>query len=781
MLEPPGAVEGRVACEDSSAPGAGLWVRAYGRFLGVGARAAARCDPHGKYSLTGLPPGDYTVRVRLGHGSRWISTYPRGIQVLPGQTVRDADVRLIEGGIVSGMVIDATTAEPVAGVSVGERFPERWAHERTRTDGRFRLRLPMGMRSVCPSGVPAGYVKPDSNDALVVTARDGRTSAGPIFELQRSVTLEGKVVDPSQQPVAAAMVTAWLPKRRRVWTWGPEPYPVSGTTDGHGAFRLAGMPPDEQVLLEVIALRARLGASLDVIPDRGPGKNVLVRLVPLATVTGRVVDKEGRAVADARATLSYPGMVRMGGTIANPVTRTGSDGRYEFVVAPGRELVIKVGRDKSPRVVPEAGQRHELKDIVTQSHIMADVCGRVVDADGEPVYLARVALRAAWYRELTTATDERGEFRFHQVHSEGSSIRIAAQDRQGVLFGQARIRSFEGLGPVEVRLARTCGVAGRVVSQEGLPVSAAQVELLVSVGRGSFGIASTRSDGKGRYRFERLRGRMVPLSGRAGRVSVSAAGYGSGSSKRLRFETGRILTADDIVLRRANSSVSGTVTDTDGTPLAGVSVNCGGMHAYTNVRGRYRIEGLPGNRARDVHVGHRRYHRDSRRSVQPGSTDIDFALTPKSPSKATVRAAVGMPAPEPRVRDWLNTPSLTLSDLRGRAVLICFWTRYSRPCVRSMQRLNRLSKQHSDRLITIAIHDRAAPAAEVKEFVKENHIEFPVGIVKSTTNDGWHGETFSAYGIKSLPATFLVDKKGVLRYAHISDGLEGKVATLVEE
>jgi len=258
-------------------------------------------------------------------------------------------------------------------------------------------------------------------------------------------------------------------------------------------------------------------------------------------------------------------------------------------------------------------------------------------------------------------------------------------------------------------------------------------------------------------------------------------GYTGAHSKHRPLEAGRTLQVEDLMLATADSFIAGRVTDTDGKPLGGVRVSCpqDGGSAFTNSQGRFRIDGIPQADNLHVQVHHPGYHSDYRFRARAGSTDVDFTLTPENRLDPRAVATVGKPVPEPTVETWLNRTSLKLADLRGKVVLIHFWTLYSRPCLRSMHALIALHKQYRDDLAIVAIHDHATPVKQVREFLKENEIAFPVGVVKSTKEDGWAGQTFRTYRVKSLPAAFLVDRRGVLRHANVTGDLEQKLTALM--
>jgi len=502
-----------------------------------------------------------------------------------------------------------------------------------------------------------------------------------------------------------------------------------------------------------------------------------------AAVAGRVVDSEGEPRAGVLVWLyevtELSAKQRFG-------QHTGRDGRYKFGAVSGTRAYIQASypwrSPKSSEITVEAGKTHRLPDLVAGRESGWAYSGRVVDGQGNPVRKAWVSLYAENVASRASA-DGRGEFRITLSSAPGSMVQLFALDRKRRLAGKTLVQdAADGASGVVVRLSNTASVVGCVIDAAGHPIAKAEVYAdLRTHWHYIYRVPSpATTDRRGRYRIDGL----LPES--PGHVHVEASGFAYGRHEIATPAAGHVTETEDIVLPRADAIIAGTVTDHDGKPLPDAEVRCHGppvgrKSAATNRRGRYRIDGVVEGTELTVRVERRGYYSDLRHGVAAGSTNVDFILTPKTRPTSTRVASVGTPAPEPAISTWLNTQPLELRALRGKVVLLHFWTMYSRPCISSLKQLNSLQKQFPKRLAVVAVHDRAAPADEVMGFVEDNELTFPVAIVKSRKQDGWAGKTFRAYGVKSLPSTFLIDKKGVLRYAHVSDDLEGKVATLVEE
>ncbi|MGQ4495619.1 cytochrome c biogenesis protein DipZ [Dermabacteraceae bacterium P13101] len=173
----------------------------------------------------------------------------------------------------------------------------------------------------------------------------------------------------------------------------------------------------------------------------------------------------------------------------------------------------------------------------------------------------------------------------------------------------------------------------------------------------------------------------------------------------------------------------------------------------------------------------------------PGLYQIEQTLLPVgSPnSGASDKASAdpndfSVPAPElVGLTDWINSKPLTLEELRGKVVLIDFWTYSCINCIRTQPYLNSWYDTYHDKgLVIIGVH---APEfafekvpANVQRAVKEENIKYPVAL----DNDF---ETWRAYRNQYWPAKYLIDKNGNVRFAHFGEGgyseMEQKIKDLL--
>jgi thiol-disulfide isomerase/thioredoxin len=136
---------------------------------------------------------------------------------------------------------------------------------------------------------------------------------------------------------------------------------------------------------------------------------------------------------------------------------------------------------------------------------------------------------------------------------------------------------------------------------------------------------------------------------------------------------------------------------------------------------------------------------------------------------------LGSAAPEIHVTTWINNGATTLRDLRGRVVLLEFWATWCKPCQEMFPKLRRLDEEYGERgleVVALTRHYmayRATAASQEEELelmrkvVREHGLAFRVGVAEDE-------RTQELYGATGLPMLALIDRKGIVRYAHFGGG-----------
>jgi len=118
---------------------------------------------------------------------------------------------------------------------------------------------------------------------------------------------------------------------------------------------------------------------------------------------------------------------------------------------------------------------------------------------------------------------------------------------------------------------------------------------------------------------------------------------------------------------------------------------------------------------------------------------------------------LGEPAPNFQLRD-MSGRLVTLSDLRGKVVLLNFWATWCGPCRVEMPAMEELYRTFSRKDFEIlAVSTDAQGVAVTRPFQQENHLTFPI------LHDADYRVGLT-YGARTLPMTFMVDRQGVVRH-----------------
>jgi thiol-disulfide isomerase/thioredoxin len=125
-------------------------------------------------------------------------------------------------------------------------------------------------------------------------------------------------------------------------------------------------------------------------------------------------------------------------------------------------------------------------------------------------------------------------------------------------------------------------------------------------------------------------------------------------------------------------------------------------------------------------------------------------------------------APEISAGAWTNSEPLTLKSLRGRVVLVDFWTFACYNCRNTLPSLKSWDTRYRDRGLTIiGVHtpelDREKNIDNVRREIAALEIRYPV-----VTDNNY--ATWKAYGVEAWPTLFLLDKQGRVRWTHVGEG-----------
>jgi thiol-disulfide isomerase/thioredoxin len=152
--------------------------------------------------------------------------------------------------------------------------------------------------------------------------------------------------------------------------------------------------------------------------------------------------------------------------------------------------------------------------------------------------------------------------------------------------------------------------------------------------------------------------------------------------------------------------------------------------------------------------------------AQEGSNDSGTAI---KKAQFSIDKSQFKKAPEfDKVTGYINTKPINLSDLKGKVVLVDFWTYSCINCIRTIPYLIDWNEKYADKgLVIVGVH---APEFEfeknidnVKAAVEKFGIKYP--IIQDNDKGTWN-----AYENRYWPQKYIVDNEGFIRYDHIGEG-----------
>jgi thiol-disulfide isomerase/thioredoxin len=120
------------------------------------------------------------------------------------------------------------------------------------------------------------------------------------------------------------------------------------------------------------------------------------------------------------------------------------------------------------------------------------------------------------------------------------------------------------------------------------------------------------------------------------------------------------------------------------------------------------------------------------------------------------------------IANWFNSAPLDIASLRGKVVLVDFWTYGCVNCVNTLPHVTALYEKYKDRgLVVVGVHTPEFPfersAGNVQAALKRHSITYPV----AQDNDS---RTWNAYRNQYWPAQYIVDQNGKIVFQHAGEG-----------
>lgn len=140
-----------------------------------------------------------------------------------------------------------------------------------------------------------------------------------------------------------------------------------------------------------------------------------------------------------------------------------------------------------------------------------------------------------------------------------------------------------------------------------------------------------------------------------------------------------------------------------------------------------------------------------------------------------------MKAPEfmTKGEEWINSEPLRLADLKGRVILIKFWTFMCSWCQQDLPAISELTRKYKDKgLVVIGIHSPETTFKKDIEALKRQmsvlKVDFPV--LTDNAKQNW-----KAYKVENWPAYYLINKEGDIVFHILGPGVEDQIENKIRE
>jgi RNA polymerase sigma factor (sigma-70 family) len=330
----------------------------------------------------------------------------------------------------------------------------------------------------------------------------------------------------------------------------------------------------------------------------------------------------------------------------------------------------------------------------------------------------------------------------------------------------------------------TGSLTGTVLDPAGRPVSDASVTIFYSFreGRGTISDKKehhVRTDAQGRYVLP-----SIPRQSHEGDPTklvlvVYKDGFAGFDSPEFLFRPDKDGTQAATPVRlEPGLSVSGTVVDPDGRPVAGALIWARGGWATgartyrSGADGRFTIPGLSKGvipisftfgklTAMPKHVVDGKGELKVQLRPAPGATVAASAADAARPASLKL----GQPAPEWHVRGWTDGRSRSLAESRDKVVFIGFWGIWCGPCVQALPIVESLRSNYEPRgVVFLSIHTPGDSLDNIRKLFALENLSLISALDQGSDDDIGGGTSARAYGVRGFPTAVVVDRVGKIAF-----------------
>lgn len=769
--------------------GAKVFLNAY-----TSAESHATTGADGSYEMDPKQPwiDDRSILARTADGLR-LGNFKYPVDLVPGEAAKPARIVVRPGREVVARVADAA-GMPIVGAAVEVLGNHNVvAHASTGPDGLARLTVPADesvkwvvARKAATGFDYAEFGEQDAHGTIVAGVSPDALPSPVGLTLANPRAVRIKAVDTDGRPVAgvlfysARIVKQSTARSRGVGGWSRL---FDETTDADGVATFDWLPDAPGWTFMPSTQGRYIDPQTHVEP--GHADPVVVELKPSVVIRGRVVQADGAPAADVRVRAFGQGKGYEGDAAH---TRTGRDGSYALHVPPNMAYVVWTdvdGWDAPPRpgLIAKAGQ--DLDGVDLQLKHGTVLRGTLtIGPDANPAAADWLQITQSFgdvpagalgegetagrhlHRYINAVTDARGRFAVHLAPGTYSVRGPAdAEGRTVVVAGEPELRM-----DLSMPRPRTGRFAGLVVDADGKPVAGAVVEF------GEYLPSKiAQADADGRFAFDRRLDRMILRASSPDGNLAGMAEFGPDD-------------AEGVVAARPTATATGLLLDEEGEPLRRQKLDWGRrfpddgsgfMHVFgpevvTDDEGRFTLPSLVVGETYRVGVKRGNVYPSAGfiQPSRPGPIDVGPLRIGSGDGGGDALFRDGAPdvgAASPAFEaTTLGGKPLALGDFAGKYVLLNLWATWSVPSIREMSHIQAVYDEFGKdgRLAIVSLSlDETIDAP--RKFQENRKLPWTVG----WAGGGIEGGPAAAYGVRAIPALFLIGPDGKI----IDRGMRGEM------
>lgn len=750
----------------------------------------ARTGRNGRYTVSDISADGNMMVFVIGKG------YAKSLRNDVYRGMSNVDFTLAPEGRITGHVYHGDSGKLAEGVrlyAVNINFREP-SSETVTTDSNGAYTIPNLAAGMYHVTLAVDYDFPETaaNAVRNVTVKAGRTTDAVDLTLVEGAVISGTVTDRDTGEALGNVHITAKPDIANVRYYSG--LAISGTD---GSFKIRCAPGDFGLWAATPpGYVVEQGGRIISASDGGNIDDIHFTFSRGTTVTGRVLKPDGRHAPHVE--VSCP--IFQGGWQGSVMTD--ENGRFSI---PGlennKEISIRISDEKNRLSLNTFALIQEGKELelTLEQYSTATVRGRIVNEAGEAV--SGVAI--TYSKQLGFPNDEH-----RSVHASITSVE-AVSDKDGYFtvsgliagekdayisaefpgYKPESIAFLEKIAPGETSLEDTViekevadrWLEGYVTDTDGEPVVG--VKLSLNDGNTAF------SDERGYYRLTGSTQIIVYD------LSLYHHDYGF-----YRFESVPTNERRDITLIKPMYHLTGTVIDGDGNPVPDTRVSIepwkrksGFMYAsfFTDRYGNFRIKAINDDRIDISFYQHEKGLYKKLEDVAMNQDDLTVTVVKFNREEVEhplwefdsrrITFLDDMNAPKLNISQWIQGDGVTLEDLRGKIVVLDFWTSENPKSVEGLTIMKALQKEYGEQdFVILGIHEHTDDIEALRKLLADKGIDYPVAVDGPSNLEGSMGATFDAYGLtpKSYP-NMILDHDGNINRDISDSGVANRVTMLM--